>query len=423
MQRPPPHTSLFVAIGLSLLAGCSGARNESTNRNLGSMDKDAGDARVDTRDAEEPEPEDATQPSEDAELDAEEPVLDASEITDASDSMDAADGAPALDAAETRDAGMDASQVDADGLDAGSQPDASDAEVLDATDTDAADAALADAAVECDAAVLGSRIEIVRDAVNPERVSSLRWQDNDGGLGTNLVGEAAGNGCVASAEIFGHSLTWPEGNQPLLVGGLTRGEMTSCGLDTSISTAGNNCVGAAQLPVTTTFRLYTDARATMMRVSRTFGFSATTPMYANTVVELAYVPRVKLSLFPTVIYPNEAGTAVTTVAANMCGGGCAVNVGTNVNTTWNGTWFADVNTTTGQALIVLRDPGMTSPVRLVHNWDAFSSSNLAAFGLVQPTGGWKEPLTEVEYLCFADFDSWPKTMREAAQLPTWCVPD
>lgn len=233
----------------------------------------------------------------------------------------------------------------------------------------------------------------------------------------------SGTACSTSSEIFGHALTWPEGNQPLLVGGLTRGTMTSCGLDTTISTSPNNCNGVAQLPVTTSVHLYTDARATQMRITRTFGFSATTPKYANTVVELAYVPRVKLSLFPTVIYPNAAGTAVTSVAANMCGGGCAVPVGTTANTSWNGAWFADVNTTTGQALIVLRDPSMTSPVQLVHNWDAFSTSNLAAFGLVQPAAGWKEPLTEIEYLCFADFESWPQSMRDAAQLPTWCVPD
>jgi hypothetical protein len=433
MQRPTPHTAcpslahgtvrfMAVAIGLSLLAGCSGNRNESINRDLDSMRNDAGDARVgandadqpEPSDADQPEPSDADQPSLDAEADAEQTQLDAS------DGMDASDSAPVVDAAESTDAGMDAAQLDAE-TDADA-PDASDAALLDATDADSSDAG--DATLECDAAALGSRIEITRDTanMNPERVTSLRWQNDAGVFTADLVGQS-GTACNQSSEIFGHALAWPEGTTPPIVGGLTRSTMTGCGLETTISTAGNNCVGAAQLPVTTTFRFYTDARATQMRIARTFGFSATTPAYTGTTVELAYVPRVKLSLFPSVIYPNEAGNAVTTVAANMCGGGCAVNVGTNVNTSWSGAWFADVNSTTGQALIVLRDPRMTSPVRLVHNWDAFSSSNLAAFGLVQPTGGWKEPLTEVEYLCFADFESWPQAMRDAAQLPTWCVPD
>jgi hypothetical protein len=432
MQRPTPHTvcsslehgsarTAVVAIGLSLLACCSGNRNESINRNLDSMRDDAGDARVAANDAEGPEPSDAEQPEP---SDAEEPSLDgetdaAQAQLDASDDMDAGGSAAAFDAAESTDAGMDAAQLDAE-LDA-SEMDASDAALLDADDGDATDAG--DATAECDAAALGSRIEIVRDtATNPERVTSLRWRNDAGTFTANLVGESAG-GCNAASEIFGHALAWPEGRTPLLVGGLTRGTMTSCGLDTTVSTSGNNCSNMAQVPVTTNTRLFGDARATVMRISRTFGFSATTPMYTAT-LELAYVPRVKLSLFPTVIYPNQAGTGVTVVAASMCGGGCAVSVGTNAsNTTWNGAWFADVNTTTGLALIVLRDPSMTSPVQLVHNWDAFSSSNLTAFGLVQPTGGWKEPLTEVEYLCFADFESWPQAMRDAAQLPTWCVPD
>jgi hypothetical protein len=120
----------------------------------------------------------------------------------------------------------------------------------------------------------------------------------------------------------------------------------------------------------------------------------------------------------TVLYPNQAGTAVASVDAGSCGGDCFVAVGAS----WNGKWFADVNPTSGLAMIVLRDPSITSPVDLTVNNDASSASNLASFVLLQPTDGWKAPVTEVEYLCFADFTSWPQAQRDAAVLPAGCAP-
>jgi hypothetical protein len=74
------------------------------------------------------------------------------------------------------------------------------------------------------------------------------------------------------------------------------------------------------------------------------------------------------------------------------------------------------------ATIVLRDPGMTSAVDLTINYDSYSNANLASFVLLQPAAGWKAPITEVEYLCFADLASWPQTARDAAQLPAGCGP-
>jgi hypothetical protein len=65
---------------------------------------------------------------------------------------------------------------------------------------------------------------------------------------------------------------------------------------------------------------------------------------------------------------------------------------------------------------------MTAPVQFTVNNDASSGSNLSSFVLVQPSGGWKAPVTEIEYLCFADLTSWPQTMRDAATLPAGCGP-
>jgi hypothetical protein len=104
--------------------------------------------------------------------------------------------------------------------------------------------------------------------------------------------------------------------------------------------------------------------------------------------------------------------------ASSCGGDCIVPTGAS----WNGKWFADVDPTSGLALIVVRDPSLTSAVDLTVNTDASSGSNLASFVLVQPAAGWKAPVTEIEYLCFADLTSWPQTARDAAQLPAGCGP-
>jgi hypothetical protein len=131
-----------------------------------------------------------------------------------------------------------------------------------------------------------------------------------------------------------------------------------------------------------------------------------------------FVPRVSLAALPTVIYPNQAGSGVTTLAAGSCGDDCITPTGT----IWNGKWFADVHSTSGLALIVLRDASLTSAVSLTVNYDAYSSSNLASFVVLQPSGGWKAPLTEIEYLCFADLSSWPQSQRDLAQLPPDCGP-
>jgi hypothetical protein len=56
------------------------------------------------------------------------------------------------------------------------------------------------------------------------------------------------------------------------------------------------------------------------------------------------------------------------------------------------------------------------------NYDSYSSANIASFVVLQPQGGWKAPITEIEYVCFADFVSWPQAMRDLAQIPAWCGP-
>jgi hypothetical protein len=263
-----------------------------------------------------------------------------------------------------------------------------------------------------------SRIMIVFDTTDPERVKSLQWVDSAAVTTPNVATQGGPAHCTDPQEFFGQSYGAPEGTLPYPVVGGNLATLTRCGADTTITSAAQDCTQVAQMPVTTQYHFYGGAQASEVRITRTVGFDANTPVYANTVGLRPYVPRVALSGLNTVIYPNQANTAVASTPATNCGGDCFVATGT----TWNGKWFADIDPTSHLALIVLRDPSMTSPVDLTINYDSYSSSNLASFVLLQPALGWKAPVTEVEYLCFADLTSWPQSARDAAQLPAGCGP-
>jgi hypothetical protein len=315
----------------------------------------------------------------------------------------------------------------ADAADATTTDDA--APVLDATDeamTDATVVAVADAspdadAAPCESSTAATHVLLTFDSNDPEFVSSVEWIDSTGTTTTNWSAYGGPSHCTDPQEFFGQAYAAPESTDPLpVVGGhlATLDTASTCDATTSTITSGPlDCTDAAQLPVTTTYNLYGGARADEVKITRSFGFDgsdAAVPVYSGTGLR-PYVPRVTLATFANVIYPNQAATAVTTVAASSCPGDCLTPQGA----TWNGKWFADI-AASGYAIIVLRDPAMTSPVDLTVNWDSYSESNLASFVLVQPVAGWQSPITEVEYLCFADLTTWPQTQRDAAVLPTWC---
>jgi hypothetical protein len=289
-----------------------------------------------------------------------------------------------------------------------------DAPLADPADA-APDAAAPDAG--CDPVAPDSHVQLELDTVNAEWVKSVRWLDSTGTLTANLAHFGGGPSCSGPTEQWGQLYGAPEGNPPSLVGGNTLATLTRCGADLRITSAAMTCdtPPIAQVPVTTTYHLYGGAQASQLRVTRTIGFSAATPKYPGVGVR-PYVPRPPIAQFTSVIYPNAAGTAVTTTAT--CGGDCFLAPGT----TWSGRWFADIAPTSGLAMIVLRDPAMTAPAQLTVNNDNSSASNLSSFVLVQPAAGWQAPITEVEYLCFADLTSWPQAQRDAATLPAGCGP-
>lgn len=330
------------------------------------------------------------------------------------------DGGAVIDA--TADVTVDSGALgdDADAIvapdvtaDAAAPIDASDAAAV----TDASDAG-----VPCDAPSTGTHMLLTFDPTDPEYVSGVSWVDSTGATTANWSAAGGPAHCSDPQEFFGQAYGAPEGTSPLpVVGGhlATLASGSTCDSTVKTLTAGPvDCTGAAQLPVTTAYAFYGGARADEVKITRTFGFDGTdaaTPVYSGTTGLRPYVPRVVLSVFPTVIYPNQAGTAVTSVAASSCGGDCF----TVQDSGWSGRWFADV-ATSGYAIIILRDPSMTSPVDLTVNWDSYSSSNLASFVLLQPTAGWQSPVTEIEYMCFADLTTWPQTQRDAAVLPAGC---
>jgi hypothetical protein len=323
--------------------------------------------------------------------------------------------APATDGASdgTTDASVDVAD--------GSRADAADGG---ATDGDAGSDSAADAAgpdgdagaLTC-GAVAGSHLAFQFDTKNAEWVKSLQWRDSTGTWTDNLVGYGNGPGCSSPYEFFGQAFAAPEGNAPFPVGGNTIASFTTCGTDQTIVSHSPDCGGGEQTPVTTVYHFYDGAQADQVRVTRTIGFDANTPKSSGTSMRV-YVPRLLLSTFSDVLVPNGAGTATAKTSANACGGDCFTQTGT----AWNGKWFADLDSTSGRAMIVLRDPSLTSAVSLTVNNDGASNTNLSSFVVVQPDDGWKAPLTETYYLCFADLTTWPQAQRDAATLPAGCGP-
>jgi len=259
------------------------------------------------------------------------------------------------------------------------------------------------------------RITIGFNANNAEWVNNLQWLDSANNLIANVAASGGSSTCGDPPEFFGEAYGAPEGTTPLIVVAGSRSTAVACGSDVDIDSNAVSCSNVAQIPTHTEYHFYDGAKASQMRVTRTIGFDAT-PVFTNSGLRV-WQPRVVLATWKNVIYPNAAGTAVTTKAALSCPGDCILPT----DASWNGQWFADL-ADDGHAIIVRRDPAMTSAVSLTVNYDSYSSANLTSFIVLQPQLGWKAPITEVEYLCFADLTSWPQTERDAAVLPTWCGP-
>jgi hypothetical protein len=262
-----------------------------------------------------------------------------------------------------------------------------------------------------------SRLTIILDPIDPERVLDLTWTDGTGTRTGNLVAEGGGGPCGDPVEFFGQSYGAPEGTPPGPVVAGHRAKFAGTKTSGTVTGKPKDCLGNPEMPVSTTWTMFSGTQASEARIGRTLGFDKTTPIF-NDVGVRPYVPRLHLGDFIDVIVPNGANNAVTTVNAGGCGGDCLIAKGD----TWNGKWFADIDPANGYAMIVRRDPAMRSPVDMTINNDSLSGSNLSSFVLLQPGNGWNKPVTEVEYLCFEDLKSWPQAKRNHAKLPAGCGP-
>jgi hypothetical protein len=249
---------------------------------------------------------------------------------------------------------------------------------------------------------------------NPERVVSLKWIQSPALTTENLAAEGGTPVCGDPLEYFGQAY----GAEATLPAPVVSGHLATlvrCGYDAVITGGAVDCSGAAQYPVATQYHWYSGAQADQVRVTRSFQLNGT-PSYPQSILR-AYVPRLPASAFSSIIYPNQANTAITTSSIINCASDCLISVGT----TWSGRWFADLDPATGRAMIVLRDASATIPARLAGNHDGLSNSNLTSFQLYA-IDAWPSTLTETEYLCFADLTTWPQADRDLAKLPAGCGP-
>ncbi len=141
------------------------------------------------------------------------------------------------------------------------------------------------------------------------------------------------------------------------------------------------CTFTADGGTATTYTLSTKAAAiNQMTVQRTFAFSKV----SDTSDLRVYAPRLPLSQYAAVLWPNAAG-AIQTGDAGNCGSNCIV-------TDWNGTWFAE-QTSAGQGLMIIRNPSKGKPALLVFDNDSDLASNNSAVALKLPNGGWLRGMT------------------------------
>jgi hypothetical protein len=267
----------------------------------------------------------------------------------------------------------------------------------------------------------GSRLTLdLADAANglngttSDRMDAITWLDSSGTARSNFV---ANGGPICGGdpiEFFGQAYGEPEGTSPLaVVAGATSTWTQKNATSGKAATKGVYCNGKQDVRTTTAYKVYTSkARRNEFSVARTFKFGAKTPVFTGHGVR-AYVPRLPVTIYPIVIWPNASGSALLTADSRSCGGDCEV-------TDWNQRWFAD-DDGSGDGVVVIRSSLSTAPALLTINNDLFSGSNLSSAVLVQPSGGWKSAVKETEFLCFYDPTSWPAARRAALLLPDGCA--
>ena len=243
---------------------------------------------------------------------------------------------------------------------------------------------------------------------NTEEIVSLRWKGSE-----NLTNAWQNPACLTDLEYFGNS--WVSENEGTdefwfnsLVGWGTAGTWTPTDAMVDISSISSGCPGSANIPIHTTYQFFSDElRANLIEVQRFFEFGDS--YYEHDV--RPFIPRLyPLDGFTQVLHPDASGTTLVTQTTEGCGYGC-------LNPDWNGTWFAIHNPDSGLGMIVQHVPSTISAALWLDD-DGGSFTNSSSVLLLQPSGGFTGTVTETEYLCFYDSDTWTPSLT----LPDGCQP-
>jgi len=241
-------------------------------------------------------------------------------------------------------------------------------------------------------------------ASNPEEIVSLSWN------GSPDLTNRSDLFCVGDSEFFGNS--WDTANDldfAAPVGCGTTGTWTAHGKKRiDITSSAQGSFGTSGIPVRTGYRFVDAGRSVnTFTVRRTFTFG-TTPFTHDL---RPYVPR----LFPrdhysSVIHPNASGTTLVTEDANPCDFGCRVD-------NWDGSWFAVHDPTSGAGMIV-RHHASPFDAALWIDMEGASQTTASSVAVLQPPGGFRGTLTDVQTFCFYDASLWKPSLTPPAGCGT-----
>jgi hypothetical protein len=249
------------------------------------------------------------------------------------------------------------------------------------------------------------------DSGTADRVDSLVWIDSQGQATSNLAVSGGGPYCGDPLEFFGQSYGDVDGGGLYLViaGSSAKWTQKSAASGTSKTTGTDTCAQVVG-KTTTAYSLGSGlAVENMMKIKRTFDFSGAALDNTNNL--RAYVPRVSVSTYYEVVYPDSTG-ALQSFDVDECSTACEIS-------DWNGEWVAD-DDGNGNGIVLIRDPSSTWPAEIAADNDSDSASNLTSILLMRPQAGWSGKLAETEYLCVYDSTSWPAANRANGVLPAGC---
>ena len=254
------------------------------------------------------------------------------------------------------------------------------------------------------------------DGPTADRVDSIAWIDSDGVSTGNLATSGGPVNCGDPQEFFGQAYGDTDGGTMLMVvdGATAKWKSKNAVSGTSKANGSDACF-TLMGKTTSVYTMSAGAKAqNMMTIKRTFAFSGAAATQVDNL--RAYTPRLNMSVYKNVIYPDSTGALQTVPIANCPfaeAQGCEV-------ANWNGTWFAD-DDGNGNGMMMIRDKSSTAPAKIAMDFDSFSNANVTSILLVKPEAGWSGSLVETEHMCFYDAKSWTDKDRARGKLPTGCT--